>query len=98
MANPLLDSAFHNRLVRHGIDIYQTRLRQIFEQWTARGFLPGTEKPTPEEELADLLAQEPMLQQVLMTTQDAMERLDATRKLMRLEELRNGTNPESSPA
>ena len=89
MSDPVsshLSADFYNRLVREGAARYKHTLTLIFRNWMQTGFLPGTVPPVPEEELAGLMAQAP---QLLVTTRtgDEFEKIDAGRKLLRLEEL-----------
>ena len=89
MADPVsshLSSDFYNRLVREGVARYKHTIRLIFHNWMQTGHLPGVEPKEPEEELADLQAQ---ALQLLETAQagNEFEKIDAGRKLLRLEEL-----------
>ena len=89
MADPVsshLSSDFYNRLVREGVERYKHTIRLIFRNWMQTGHLPGVEPKEPEEELADLQAQ---ALQLLETAQagNEFEKIDAGRKLLRLEEL-----------
>ncbi len=92
-----LSADFYNRLVREGVARYKHTLRLIFRNWMQTGHLPGVEPKEPEEELADLQAQAEQLLEIAQTG-DEFEKIDALRKLLRLEELeaKLGSRTETS--
>ena len=99
MADPVsshLSPEFYNRAVREMVERYKHTLRIIFRNWTQTGSLPGTEPPPVEEELADLMAQATQLLQIAQTG-DEFEKVDAVRKLLRIEELEEKLGTQTRP-
>ena len=100
MADPVsshLSADFYNRLVREGVERYKHTLRLIFRNWMQTGHLPGTLPPKPAEELVALQAQAAQLEEQALTG-DEFDKLDALRKLARLEELEENLGTETRAA